>query len=266
MRIPDLTRLEPKDLQKRILATYLEVRVGIAIIGIALPLVLSIGGWLRAHLCLQDSMSAYYHASLNDKSMRDWFVGSLFVIGVFLYLYKGFSELENWLLNVGGILCVGVALFPMEWSACHMRNCDGTAGFPGCLAPANPARHAFSLHGFCAITFFLCLALVCWFCAGDTLPLVKRDKTRRWLKGLYRVIAIAMIVSMAGAYILNTVLQNPARTFFVEAFGVWSFGAYWAIKSWELSHTAADEKALAGRLKNDRGRVVDLTEAAPASR
>src|ERR1700733_14650519 len=105
---------EPDQLRQNIMATYFSLRIGIAAVGIALPLVVGIVGYFYAHVCLQRSISAYYHAvGPTGHSMRNWFIGSLFVIGVFLYLYKGFSMLENILLNVGGLLAVLIALVPM---------------------------------------------------------------------------------------------------------------------------------------------------------
>jgi hypothetical protein len=62
-------------LDQHALATYFTLRRGVALIAIAFPLWLWIGGKLYAGLPLQNSMSAYYHAALDGKSMRDWFVG-----------------------------------------------------------------------------------------------------------------------------------------------------------------------------------------------
>ena len=62
----------PEELQRHILTTYINIRVGIAAIGIAFPFLLWLGGYFYARLPLQGSMSAYYHAVGNeDRSMRD---------------------------------------------------------------------------------------------------------------------------------------------------------------------------------------------------
>ena len=64
--------------------------------------------------------------------MRDWFVGLLFVEGIFLYLYKGFGRAGNLALNIAGVLAIGVALIP------------------------EAAGHSWiTAHGFCAIGLFL---------------------------------------------------------------------------------------------------------------
>ncbi len=79
-------------------------------------------------------MSVYYYSRMGDV-----FVGALISIGLFLYLYKGFSTRENWALNVGGALAVSVALLP--------------------TSPISGGHTSTStLHGTFAVLFFLCIA------------------------------------------------------------------------------------------------------------
>jgi len=52
-------------------------------------------------------MSAYYHTA-----MREVFVGILFAVGAYLYLYKGFSAVENIALNLAGTFAICIPLFP----------------------------------------------------------------------------------------------------------------------------------------------------------
>ncbi|TAM84678.1 MAG: hypothetical protein EPN47_00765 [Acidobacteria bacterium] len=241
---PDLT---PEELQQHIFSTYINIRVGIAVIGIAFPFLLWLGGRLYARLPLQPSMSAYYHAmGFDSRSMRDWFVGLLFVEGIFLYLYKGFGRAENWALNIAGLLAVGVAIFP-------------EAASPSWI----------TLHGLCAVGLFLCIAFVALFCADNTLDLIKDTDMRNpakviaHLKLAYKLIGWAMIASMVVAYALNTVMKTEFRTFWVEAAGILFFGAYWLLKGLELRKTAADLKALRGLTRTSGGKLMSLTAHGP---
>jgi len=236
------TDLAPEELQGHILGTYTNIRVGIAVIGIAFPFFLWLVGQFYAQLPLQSSMSAYYHAvGYQGRSMRDWFVGLLFVVGIFLYLYKGFGRAENWALSIGGVLAVGVAIFPDM-----------------------PSTSWITPHGFCAIGLFLCIAFVALFCANDTLDLIYDTNIRNpaqviaRLKLLYRLIGWAMIISMLLAYILNTVFRTQFRTFWVEAAGILSFGTYWLLKSWELRMTAAELKTVRAQIKKTDGKVIAI--------
>src|SRR5438132_210540 len=64
--------------------SYLLIRTVVGVLGIALPLVLIVGEsfFLKGSAEVRGSLSAYYHSP-----MRDFFVGSLCVIGVLLITY-----------------------------------------------------------------------------------------------------------------------------------------------------------------------------------
>lgn len=223
--------MKPEALEKHIFGTYFTLRIGIAVIAILFPFILWIGGNLYLGLPLQDSMSAYYHANIGDKSMRDWFVGILFAVGAFLYLYKGYSSAENIALNGAGIFAVGIAIFPMQW------NCGADCG-------------KYSLHGFCAVSFFLCTAFVCIRCASDTLHLIQDEKIKRRYNLAYKLIGIVMIASPAIAFVLTALLkQYRAQTFYAEVVGILAFATYWLTKSRELSITGAERLALQAKLE-----------------
>ena len=87
--------------------SYLELRKAIGILGMALPLVVSLGAWLFFRAGIQRSISAYYHTG-----MRDVFVGTLFAIGFFLLSYKGYERSDAIAGDLGCLFAVGVALFP----------------------------------------------------------------------------------------------------------------------------------------------------------
>ena len=238
MRMFAATDLGPEQLQRHIISTYLDLRRGIAIIGIVFPFFLWIGGRIYAGLPLRASMSAYYYTPL-----RDWFVGLLFATGTFLVLYKGFSYAEDWALNIGGVLAVGVAIFPM---------------------PSEEGKEWITRHGFCAVGLFLCIAFVALFCAGDTLDLIKDttipnpDNVISGLRKLYKGLGVGMIVAIAAAYLLNTAFKTGHSTFWVEAAGILFFGVYWLVKSWELRRTEAELKTVRGETRKVRGRVMSI--------
>lgn len=208
-------------LHKHIHATYFLLRTGIAVIAIMFPVVLFLGG-LYYGIKLQESMSAYYHVVVDGKSMRDWFVGLSFAIGVFLYLYKGFSKKENYALNLSGFSAMGVAIYPMDW-ACG-NSCDH-----------------FTMHELCAVSFFLCLTYVCVFCASETLSILKDPVKEKRYRKLYLIIGGLMVLAPLTAYLLVAFFQQYRfLTFYVEVFGIWSFASYWLVKSRELGHSEAE--------------------------
>ncbi len=195
--------------------------------GIAFPFLLWCIGVFKG-VALQDSMSAYYHA---NETTRDIFVGILFAIGFFLCLYRGFTDKENWALNLAGVFAFGVALFPMEW------NCGD-------------ACNRFSWHGFFAISLFLCMAYVCIWCAPDTLRLLKDKQKRKFYSMAYKLLGLGMILAPAVALLFTAILRRfHAYTFIAEFVGIATFASYWLTKTRELAYTEPELKALSGELK-----------------
>lgn len=232
--------MKSDDLQKHIFSTYITLRYGIAALAIALPFLLWIGGHLLADLPLQASMSAYYYSG--DGAMRDQFVGILCAVGAFLYLYKGVTVLENYALNLAGIFVIGVAFFPK-------------------VLEGSPAASSISIHGTCAVLFFLSIAYVCIFRASDTLELVQDHIKREYFQKAYKLLGGGMIICPAAAALLTYLLPHSGeRTtiFFVEAFGVIIFALYWVVKSIEITLSNSHKYWLEGRLFTRQYGVADI--------
>lgn len=236
-----------RTIEQQIQSTYFALRVGAATIGFIFPLLLWGGGEV-AGIPLRDSMSAYYWAtpdqrcpcgenpdhsctttgtkvdlsltpSNRDKSrepgtMRNWFVGLLFVIGTILYVNQGHSRKEDVALNLAGIFAVGTAVLPMPWD---------------CF------RHSFSPHEFCATVFFLCIAFVSAVCSEDTLKLINDTTARARYQKTYIGLAVAMIGSPIAAYAFTFVTSQRSGVFWAELFGIYAFAGYWSVKTIEMS-------------------------------
>src|SRR4051794_24247500 len=110
----EVSAQEAINLQSRILylRSYLLERAIIGFIGVSLPVVIIAGdNLLRTDgPAVRYSLSAYYYSG-----MRDFFVGSLFAVGLFLITYKVFERsLNNVLTVIGGVAALAVALFPTD--------------------------------------------------------------------------------------------------------------------------------------------------------
>ncbi len=227
------------DLQKHVLATYFTLRRGTTVLAVLLPILLWGGeAFFGTDPGLKGSMSAYYHSSVGDV-----FVGALIVIGAVLYLYKGFSTKENCALNLAGTFVVAAALLPAAVPVLiqqDLANCE-------CASQPFTAPIA---HGTCALLFFGCIAYVCIFRASDTLHLINDERRRRYYHVIYKTLGGLMIILPATAAVLLYFLQfdlDPGKRtiiFGVEAVAVWTFAAYWAVKSREMSETNADAAAV----------------------
>jgi hypothetical protein len=235
------TETPPEKLGKHITSTYFSLRWSIFAISVALPVGLYLIGRYNG-IALLPSMSDYYPHGTDGS--RNWFVGSLFAVGCALWAYRGYSDVENYSLNVAGVLALGIAWFP-----CRCGNE---------LAAPTP-------HGFCAVSFFLVMAFVCIKCAPATLTLMTKPEDQRkraWFQQAYYLTAGFMIVSPGLAYVFSALTgHDGSRTFFTEVFGVYSFATYWLLKNIELKKTDAEELASHGRVKRQAGRVVRVEES-----
>ncbi|QOD61714.1 hypothetical protein H9I45_04490 [Polaribacter haliotis] len=89
--------------------SYLKLRKFIGIIGIFLPIILPLVLIIfKNEDFIQDSISDYY-----GTEARDYFVGFMFALGLFLLTYKGYKfGNDNLFANLGAVFALGVALFP----------------------------------------------------------------------------------------------------------------------------------------------------------
>lgn len=254
--------MKTKNLRNQIVATYKTLRIGIAVLAFVFPPLLWFGGSLLQHLPLADSMSEYYHyhpqAQDNGQPdegrpggqgvMRNEFVGILFAVGAILIVYQGYTRLEDYALNLAGVLALGIALFPMA-------------------PPFDKSDGSFSRHGICAVSFFLCIGYVCIFRASDTLQLVHDPVLRQRYRRAYLILGIAMVASPVLAYVLisHSPVGNKTAIYFVELAGIYVFATYWVVKSHEVSKTDSDMKAALGKLKVEPHRFSDAFRFRPLS-
>lgn len=252
----------PRPITEQIQGTYFRLRFTAAIIGLLFPVILYFGGRAN-HFGLRGSMSAYYWVTQNAQcpcgdepehsgkckkieknskeeqsclalpavteagSMRSYFVGFLFAVGAILFANKGYSRLEDILLNIAGVSAWLIALFPMPWT--------------GKLPPL------YWVHGTAAIIFFLAIASVAAFCSHATVGLINDPAQRKRYMAAYRFLAVLMIASPIAAYILNAhILRKDNAIYWVEFCGIWAFAAYWIVKGIEMSGPDTEKKVADG--------------------
>lgn len=229
--IPADARMPSEDpLYDSIASSYFTLRMGLAALALAMPIALWIGA--GAHH-LQHSLSAYYHFSQDRAgtfgagTMRDWFVGMLWAVGVFLLLYRGYSRVEDRVLDVAGIAAVLIALFPMDWP-------ENTG--------ATRSGHA-TVHYLAAATFFTAIAYVCVFRAHDTLSILKDPVRVRMFRAAYRLLGTLMVGMPLGIFLASRVapVAGQGWLFWAEVAGVYAFATFWLVKSreiWEIENIA----------------------------
>jgi hypothetical protein len=229
-----IREMNADDLRRNMLRTFFTLRAGLVVLSFLLPLGLLVYSFLKHGYLQAGSISEFY--GHEEGAMRDFFVGILCAVGLLLILYKGYSRLEDWLLNFAGLFAVATAMVPC--------NCW-------------PGSEKNSWHGVFALLFFGCVGAVCLFCASQTVEMLPTEEQRKWYTRAYKSIGIWLFVAPLGAYAIARFSGQRNRALFVVEFAAIAvFAIYWAIKSREIKITSAERKAIYGALENVDGKVV----------
>jgi hypothetical protein len=217
---------------------YRSVRRAIGLLGLAMPVVLVVGGYLLFGLPLQDNLSSYYHTP-----MRDVFVGLLCALGLFLFCYRGHDKLEDWTANAACFFALGLALFPIDdYPQYHELSAAQrlAPASSGSFEPFAPRSLPGLLHTICGGGFFLTLALYCLFYFPKTRfpPDPDAEPHAVYRSALYRLQGLSLLLSMSlmGVYLvlLPDDWQRRADGYrallWLEWVAVWSFAGAWLMK------------------------------------
>jgi hypothetical protein len=207
------------DIRTHMLATYGALRRLIAVVTAMFLFTLSGYRQFGHDSTTRESISAYYYHKNDDFRMKDVFVGALTSVGLLLLAYQGYTNRENWALNIGGSSLLLVVMFPMDWDLAN--NCPGEL--------TNRGR----LHYASAVTFFLMLGYVGLYRAHDTLGLLPNGPQKTIFKNLYRITGCLMWAVPCIA-ILPPRIGIAVSLYEVEYLGVFSFLIYWVVKSYEM--------------------------------
>lgn len=221
-----------EDIHTHMLGTYVSLRRLIAVVTAGFLLTLW-GYRLSGHEEVpRHSISAYYHHDNTGIRMKDVFVGALVTVGLLLVAYQGYTDRENWALNLGGVALLFVVFCPMEWP-------------PNETIALGTVRE--TIHYASALVFFGSLAYVCMLRARDTLRFMHSETRKRVYRNLYRLTGALMIglpLSAIGLYFLD----EQSWVYTVEYLGVAVFLVYWLIKSAELEGTRLETEEKAPQL------------------
>lgn len=211
----DLLRWEDKKHFQRIFTaqavkSYIFLSFGMGLVALALPVLLVAFGGYAGHY----SISSFYYVR---DATQNIFVGCLWATGVFLFLFHGLSRLENWLLNIAGMAAISVAMNPMPAEQCG----------PG---------PALTLHAASAILFFVLLAIVAVGLSKGRIKYIIHPPKKRRFAAAYNAAGFAMIAMpliVAGLHFAGGGLCESHWIFWIEVAGIWSFAAYWFVKTIE---------------------------------
>jgi len=202
--------------QNALVISYLALRKAIGVLGIGLPLAVSLGALIVFQTGLQGSISDYYYTGT-----RDVLVGTLWAIGFFLLSYKGYGRADAIAGNWGCVFAVGITLFPT-------------------VPDINPSATAIwigYLHVAFALLFFSTLIYFSLWLFTKTDPSKPPTKKKLQRNMVYRACGytMALCILLIGAYYLlknrgASALQAYHPVFWLEAIAIEAFGISWLTK------------------------------------
>jgi hypothetical protein len=197
--------------------SYMTLRQLIGWVGISMPFVVKIGGYLLDGISGYESISAYYYSG-----MRDVFVGTLVLIGGLLLCHRGESKIQdNWVTNLAGLAAVGIAFLPMD-----PHQVFSASG--GVITLCLPCHRAVGFHFVAAALFFGLTSYLVYFRFPRTnqVPPTPQKLKRNWV---YRICGVVMLVSIVVIGIIRS-MSMTASIFVPETAAVVAFGIAWLVK------------------------------------
>ena len=206
---------------KSYLISYLGLRRLIGLLGILLPFVCVAGGCLFSGLSAQRSISYYYHTN-----MRDFFVGLLMGVGMFLITYKGYELIDNIVTSLSGLAGIGIATFPCLVSE--------DAAAPIGIFQLEP-HLSDGIHVACAALFFGLLAVNSIFLFTLSKGGVPRTSNKKKRDIIYIACGVVILLAMAALVILQLTLpkrfiDDSRLVLIFEAIMLCAFGFSWLVK------------------------------------
>jgi hypothetical protein len=208
------------DSNSTLIISYLTIRRIIGIIGIGLPIIVVVGGLIQNRSFLGESVSSYYYTN-----MRDFFVGMLCCVGLFLISYKGYERIDHITGNISGALALGTAFFPTS------NNSIGIVKVG--IFQLNDNISAY-LHTTFASLFFISLALISIFLftrVGSKM-LTKEKKKRNLVYVVcgYVIMFSIFCIAVYDVALQNTFIKTLRPVLIFESLSLVSFGISWLVK------------------------------------
>lgn len=196
--------------------TYNSLRIMFGLMGMVLPFLLAVAGKSLFDLDIQPSISDYYHTE-----MRDVLVGSLWMIGAFLLVYKGPALVDNFLAKLACLSAIGISIFPTPAGEKIIFDMDWVGW----------------MHYLCAAIFFGTLIIFTLFLFPRTKQGIPPTQRKLVRNQVYMVCGLIMLtcVLLIGLYkVIPPESQSPVDqyqpVFWLETIAILAFGISWFVK------------------------------------
>ncbi len=206
--------------ERSLIVSYLAMRRLIGILGISLPFVVVLGGFVQGEPRLQGSISGYYFTN-----MRDFYVGISSGVALFLLSYRGYERIDDIVAKISGMFAAGLVFFP---TAMYSGKVVRVGMF---LIDDNISE---VIHGAFGGLFFLALSYNSLFLFTRRHPgVMGKGKKRRNI--IYRLCGIVMILAITciavyTMFFRGTFLAATNPVLMLESVALIAFGISWLVK------------------------------------
>lgn len=210
--------------------SYNKLRAFIGIIGIALPVMLVIGCFIKGsgNASFQKSISHYYYSKMHIV-----FTGTLCVLGGFLITYQGKGKWESRLSNFAGACAFGIAACPTTIEA-FINNAESKNPYVKIHEPVTKAWG--NIHFIFAALLFASFVVFClyFFQKPDEPADLNTAKFKR-RKLIYKICGYVIVGSIALIFVFfQWPVSSPQflkySTYIFETTALWAFGTAWLVK------------------------------------
>lgn len=220
----------PRELEEPLVLGYLTLRKAAGWIGLTLPFILMIGGFVFeaiAHksLHIESSISSYYYTGMGNV-----FVGLLCAIGVFHLATEGYDLVDRIAGRLACAFALGVAWFPTTPDS----NCPGI--------PTHTQSNIGNLHYTFAALLFLTLAFFCIFQFTQTTDIRTRTPQKKERNFFYyicggTILGCIAVIGTVKIFAMREILSGLLDwlntwkwNFWFESLALFAFGAAFLIK------------------------------------
>jgi len=178
-----------------------------------------LGGYLFSKISIQQSISYYYYTN-----MRDFLVGLLFCVSMFLITYRGYLVIDNLVTSLCGIAGMGIAIFPCLY--------DPDKGLPVGIFQLR-SETSYIIHLSCAGLFFFLLAMNSMFLFTISKG-PKKTENKKKRNRIYYGCGITILLSLITLAVLfktnKEAIDKYKVTLIMETIMLFAFGISWLVK------------------------------------
>ncbi len=201
--------------------SYRNLKLFIGILGMALPVILVVGGLFYPGHTVQHSISNYYHTPL-----RDVLVGILAAASILFMSYAGYGIIDDILTWIIGVAGIGVILFPCPTFPEVPKAAVGVFQLP--QAVSGPIHFGFAG----AFFFFLAINSIFIFTVSDRDKPGPEKRARNLIYVICGAVILACLVVLLVVWLAaGKFFGNSAFALVLEAVMLLAFGFAWLVKA-----------------------------------